>query len=359
MTKKTYLYEEHQKLNATIVEFADWLMPLHYGSQLNEHLTVRNEIALFDVSHMTVIDIKGPQAKSFLRILLANDIQKIQASSALYSCMLNPSGGVKDDLIAYCIDASHYRLVVNASTQEKDLAWITMQAQPFDLEITWRQDLSIIAVQGPKLWEKVEQLFNPEKYQRIRSLKPFSFTLVDEWMIAHTGYTGETGLEIMLPHQQAIQFWQQCIESGIKPAGLGARDSLRLEAGLNLYGQDMDENISPLESNLAWTVDFKDKERHFIGRSALEEQLAKGIQHQLMGLVLEEKGVCRKGMIVFATEQQGILTSGGYSPTLSCGIGMARMPIVDNRSVQIDIRGKKAQAKLIKLPFVRKGKATF
>ncbi len=360
MSKKTPLYEKHEQLGALIVDFAGWLMPLHYGSQLNEHHQVRQDVGVFDVSHMTVIDVKGNEAKSFLRYLVANDVNKIQINQALYTCMLNEAGGVKDDLIIYYLADNHYRLVVNASTREKDYNWICEKSTAFDVTIHLREDLCILAIQGPQAWEKVSAVFSPKQNQVTQGLKPFHVVTCDEWVIAHTGYTGESGMEIILPQIDAVEFWQRLINADIKPAGLGARDSLRLEAGLNLYGQDMDETTSPLESNLGWTVDFKDEKRDFIGKGALLKQLAQGLKQQLQGIVLLDKGVCRAGMLLESDHGgQGILTSGGFSPTLNCGIGLARVELDKSTHVKIDIRSKKVNAKIIKPPFVKKGKANF
>lgn len=360
MLKKTPLYDQHEQLGASIVDFAGWLMPLHYGSQLHEHHQVRNDAGVFDVSHMAAIDITGNEASVFLRYLVANDVNKIQQNQALYTCMLNEEGGVKDDLIVYCLGDNDYRLVVNASTREKDHNWISDKSTAFDVVIRLRDDLSILAIQGPQAWEKVRTVFSAKQNETTQGLKPFHVVSCDKWMIAHTGYTGESGMEVMLPQSDVIDFWQRLINANIKPVGLGARDSLRLEAGLNLYGQDMDESTSPLESNLGWTVDFKDEHRDFIGKAALKKQLTQGLKQQLQGVVLLDKGVCRSGMKVESqTGEQGVLTSGGFSPTLSCGIGLARISLGNATQAMIDIRGKKVSAKIIKPPFVKKGKANF
>lgn len=365
MSKKTSLFEQHIKSGALMVNFAGWLMPLHYGSQIQEHHIVRNEAGIFDVSHMAIIDIQGPKAHLFLRKLLANDVQKIAPGKALYSCLLNEDAGVLDDLIVYCLSETHYRLVVNASTEEKDLAWIAKQAKPFQVTIQSRRDLSILAIQGPKSLERIKTVFNEEQNKVTQSLTPFLAVACDDWYIARTGYTGEEGLEVMLPHEKVNDFWEKCLAKKIKPIGLGARDSLRLESGFNLYGQDMDETVTPLESNLGWTVDWKDKDREFIGKEALQKQKASGVKQQLVGIVLMAQGVCRANMRVqihdkaFNELLNGKLTSGGFSPTLNCGIGLARIPKGDFSFLEVDIRSKKLPAKIIKLPFVKKGKSNF
>ncbi len=360
MPKKTPLHDVHQQLGANMVDFAGWLMPLHYGSQINEHHGVRTKVGVFDVSHMGIIDIKGNEAHPFLRYILANDVKKINENQALYTCMLNEQGGVKDDLIVYCFGENDYRLVVNASTQEKDYAWIKEKSSKYDVALTLRNDLGILAIQGPLTFETIQNVFSEKQNQAIAGLKPFHVVNEDKWVIAYTGYTGEQGLEIMLPLNELVDVWQQLLRKGVMPCGLGARDSLRLEAGLNLYGQDMDETTTPLVSNLSWTVDFKDADRNFIGKQALFKQQQEGLSQQLQGIVLIDKGVCRAGMKIYEVAQDepiGELTSGGFSPTLTCGIGLARIKIGSFKDVSIEVRGKKIKAKIIKPPFVKKGKA--
>ncbi len=360
MGKQTSLFSEHQALNAKIVDFAGWDMPLHYGSQLNEHHMVRETAGMFDVSHMTIVDLHGTEVKAFLQYLLANDVAKLkQAGKALYSCMLNEKGGVVDDLIVYYFDEMHYRLVVNSGTREKDLAWINLQAKPFSLTITPRPDLSIIAIQGPEAIKLVKQIL-PEQSKVIDTLATFFAIESNGWFIARTGYTGEDGLEIMLPNTEAPAFWQQLLAAGVKPCGLGARDTLRLEAGMNLYGNDMNDDTSPLESNLAWTIAWEPAERDFIGRRVLEQQRRDGIKQRMVGLVLQERGVLRSHQKVVAEGiGEGETTSGTFSPTLQEGIAFARVPVATGNSVKVDIRGKLVPAKVIKFPFVRNGKKVY
>lgn len=360
----TPLFSEHQKLGAKIVDFAGWQMPLHYGSQLEEHHIVRSDAGIFDVSHMLGIDIQGADASLFLRYLLANDVQKLTSNGkALYSCLLNTEGGVMDDLIVYRLADNHYRCVVNAGTRDKDLNWIKQHANRFAVDIFAREDLGIIAIQGPHAIQKIKPLFNADQYEEIANLKPFHAVALDDWLIARTGYTGEDGIEVMLPKRDLISFWQQLIEVGIKAIGLGARDTLRLEAGFNLYGADMDETHTPDESNVSWTVDYKDPSRDFIGKSALIAKREAGVKKQLVGMVLLEKGVCRPGMSVYAKEENGAekpfgeLTSGTFSPILSCGIALARINVNQPSAFFIDIRGKKCPVKLVKPPFVKQGKS--
>lgn len=360
MGKRTPLYDSHLKANAKMVDFAGWDMPLHYGSQLQEHNQVRQDSGIFDVSHMTIVDLHGQDVMSYLRYLVANNIDRLTPGKALYTCMLNESGGVIDDLIVYKISDDFFRLIVNSGTHDKDLAWLQKQIKNFKVTMTERTDLAMLAIQGPKVREKLNKIFNATQVQKIQELKPFFAAEMDDYFVARTGYTGEDGFEIILPAKDASAFWQNVLAADIKPAGLGARDTLRLEAGLNLYGSDMDETVSPLESNLAWTVAFEPKERDFIGRAALEKQLQSGVTHQLVGLVLEGQGVLRNHQKVIADGLgEGEITSGSFSPTLQKGIALARVPATIGAQCFIEMRGKNVPAKVIKPPFVRKGEKTF
>ena len=352
----TALYDLHLQANAKIVDFHGWDMPLHYGSQIDEHHAIRQDCGMFDVSHMTVVDVEGSQAGEYLRILLANDVAKIVDGQAMYSCMLNEQGGVIDDLIAYKVNDQHYRLVVNSSTKEKDLAWLDKHAVNFTVAITHQADKCVIAVQGPKAREQVAKLFTQGDDQEIlMDLKPFRFVALDHRFVARTGYTGEDGFEIIFDVEDAKACWQQLVDQGVKPCGLGARDTLRLEAGMNLYGNDMDETISPLVSNLAWTIPFEPHERIFIGRLALEAEKARGITQQLVGLVLEDKGVLRDGLsVTLENGGTGVITSGSFSPTMGKGIAMARITLPIS-SAKVDLRGKLKNVSLYKPGFVRKG----
>ncbi|OUR85288.1 glycine cleavage system protein T, partial [Cycloclasticus sp. 44_32_T64] len=294
MTKKTVLNNAHRELGARMVDFGGWDMPVNYGSQIDEHHDVRKSVGMFDVSHMTVVDVGGAKAKAYLQHLLANDVAKLtRQGKALYSCMLNGEAGIIDDLIVYFLDEKNYRLVVNASTRDKDIAWLEKQAENFDVEINERPTLAMIAVQGPKARQKVCPLLPERLGLAAAEIKPFSACWHGEWFVGRTGYTGEDGFEIMLPEDRAEGFWKQLLEVGVKPCGLGARDTLRLEAGMNLYGQDMDETKNPLESGLAWTVAWQPAERDFVGRAALEKIKENASSDKFVGLLLEEKGVLR------------------------------------------------------------------
>ena len=359
MGQRTPLYDTHVETGAKIVDFGGWDMPLHYGSQLEEHHRVRRAAGMFDVSHMTIVDLKGDRAREFLRGLIANNVDKLKTTGrALYSCMLNPAGGVIDDLIVYYQDERWFRLVINASTTEKDLAWIGQRAAPFKVEVKPRRDLAMIAVQGPQAREKVFAALGEALRAATETLKPFHAVAVGELFIATTGYTGEDGFEIMLPGKAAVFTWRMLHEAGVAPIGLGARDTLRLEAGMNLYGADMDEAVSPLESGLEWTVAWNPPERDFIGRAALSAQKAQGVPRRLVGLVLEDKGVLRNHQKVLCDGVgEGEITSGSFSPTLNTSIALARVPAAAQGRCQVDIRGKLAAARIVEYPFVRHGKS--
>jgi aminomethyltransferase len=359
VTKRTALYQQHLDAGAKMVDFAGWEMPIHYGSQLEEHHLVRREAGMFDVSHMTVVDLRGAGAGDFLRYLLANDVGRLRESGkALYSCMLNEQGGVIDDLIVYFISEGSYRVVVNAATRDKDLAWMNRQIAAFDAELTERDDLAMLAVQGPLARDKVLGLLDTDVRAAAEALAPFYAVPGDEMFIARTGYTGEDGFEIILPNAQAPVLWQRLLEAGVHPAGLGARDTLRLEAGMNLYGQDMDETVTPLESGLGWTVAWEPAERGFIGREVLERQRAEGPTRKLVGLVLEGRGVLRAHQkVVVEGVGEGETTSGSFSPTLGVAIAFARVPSATGEACQVDIRGRLHSARVVRPPFVRHGKS--
>ena len=356
--KTTPLNQTHRDMNAKMVDFGGWDMPLHYGSQLDEHHKVRSDAGMFDVSHMLAVDIQGEGARAFLRQLVANNIDKLtQPGKALYSCMLNPEGGVIDDLIIYFLTESHFRMVVNAGTADKDMAWMLSQRDRIapGLEITPRRDLAMIAVQGPNARAKVWKVI-PGSQGDTENLKLFQAAFFDKYFIARTGYTGEDGFEITLPAADAADFWGDLHAAGVTPAGLGARDTLRLEAGMNLYGQDMDETTNPMEAGLSWTVDLK-SDRDFIGKQAL---LDKPVTQQLIGLVLLDRGVLRSHQKVVTQNDggEGEITSGGFSPTLNQSIALVRLPlsVSPGDEVRVVVRDKQLKARVVKYPFVRNGK---
>lgn len=362
MPLRTPLFDTHLSSGAKLVDFGGWEMPLHYGSQVDEHHQVRKAAGMFDVSHMLGVDVTGPDALSYLRTLLANDVAKLDVPGrALYSCMLNEQGGVVDDLITTLLAPQKFRVVVNASTTEKDLAWMTARiaAAGLNVRIAPRRDLAMIAIQGPAARTAVWTAW-PQSRAATETLKPFHAAEVGERLVSRTGYTGEDGFEIALPAGDAPVFWSALRDAGVAPCGLGARDTLRLEAAMNLYGNDMDESTSPLESGLAWTVDTKDGAREFIGRRALA---AAPPQRALAGLRFLDRGVLRAHMRVITPAGDGEITSGTFSPTLGFSIALARLPRMDGADpqpgsdVEVDVRGKLLPARIVKVPFVRHGKA--
>jgi len=371
MTQKTILNDRHRALGARMVDFGGWDMPIHYGSQIDEHHQVRGDAGMFDVSHMTVVDLRGARVREFLRRLVANSVDKLKVpGKALYTAMLNEQGGVIDDLIIYYMPSEAgsedwFRLVVNAATRDKDLAWIGAQARAFDVEVSERPEFGMIAVQGPNARDKVLGLLRDEDRARIGKLGKFAAGEARtrdgiEVFIARTGYTGEDGFEVIVPEDRTVDFWNALLEAGVKPAGLGARDTLRLEAGMNLYGQDMDETVSPYEAALAWTVSL-DEGRDFIGRAALEAQKAGGVPRQMIGLVMDDKGVLRHGQRVVTAHGDGEILSGTFSPTLGKAIAFARVPAGEialgaGGDVAVDIRGREVPVRVVKFPFVRDGK---
>jgi aminomethyltransferase len=357
MTQHTILNATHRALGAKMVDFGGWDMPISYGSQIEEHHAVRRDAGMFDVSHMTVVDLHGPRTREFLRHLLANSIDKLKVSGkALYSCMLNEQGGVIDDLIVYFLSEDFFRLVVNAATRDKDLAWIGRQAAAFGVTVTERPDFAMIAVQGPNARARVLDLLTPATREKAAKIGKFVAVEGDGLFIARTGYTGEDGFEIIVPEAQAVALWDALRQAGVVPAGLGARDTLRLEAGMNLYGQDMDETVTPWEANLGWTVAL-DEGRDFIGRAALEKQKAEGVPRVMVGLVMDEKGVLRHGQRVITPNGDGEILSGSFSPTLGKSIAFARVPAgAGAAGLQVDIRGRQVPVRVVKYPFVRDGK---
>lgn len=355
MGKRTALYDQHIAAGGKIVDFGGWDMPIHYGSQIAEHQQVRTDAGMFDVSHMTIVDVRGPDATAYLQYLLANDVAKLQQSGkALYSAMLNADGGVIDDLIVYKTDGG-YRTVVNCATREKDLEWMASNSCDFDISLTERPELAMLAVQGPKAIEYVTQVCQ-EAEELLSSLAVFVGKPHRDWFYARTGYTGEDGLEIMVPEAEVASFWDALLKVGVKPAGLGARDTLRLEAGMNLYGSDMDDGVSPLAAGMGWTLAMQD-DRNFIGRPALEKAHIENTMQQV-GLVMNQRGVMRSHQKVTTVEGgEGEITSGTFSPSLQTSIAIARIPKTEADSCIVDMRGKPVSVRIVKLPFVRHGQS--
>ena len=357
----TQLHSAHIAAGAKMVDFFGWNMPINYGSQIEEHNAVRQDAGMFDVSHMTIVDVTGPQAKDYLRYLLANDVEKlVEKGKALYSGMINETGGVVDDLIVYHFDATNYRLVVNSATKEKDLNWLNKIAEGYDVTITELTGFAMIAVQGPNAKQKSATLFSAAQQEAVAGMKPFFGVQAEDLFIATTGYTGEAGYEILIPQARAIEFWDALVAAGVKPCGLGARDTLRLEAGMNLYGQDMDETVSPLAANMGWTISWEPQSRDFVGRKALEQQREQGVE-KLVGLVFKDKGVLRAGLTVKTSDGEGIITSGTFSPTLGHSIAIARVPAGEGAkpgmTAQVEMRKKWVEVQIVKPGFVRNGKS--
>jgi aminomethyltransferase len=359
MGLRTPLFDTHVAAGARTVDFGGWDMPVNYGSQIEEHHAVRRDAGMFDVSHMCVVDLRGDRVRDYLRRLLANDVAKLtQPGKALYSCMLRDNGGVIDDLIVYYMDDRWYRMVVNAGTRDKDIEWLRQHAGGYGVAVEPRLDLAMIAVQGPNARQKAASLLDPATAERALQLGQFFGAEAGEFFIARTGYTGEDGWEIMLPAGRAAEFWARLREAGVAPCGLGARDTLRLEAGMNLYGNDMDETTSPLESGLGWTIAWEPQDRDFIGRAALAAQKADANTRKFVGLLVEERAVLRSHQkVIVPAVGEGEVTSGTFSPTLQRSIGLARVPAQTADRCEVEIRGKLVQARVVRPPFVRNGKA--
>lgn len=360
--KTTPFNQAHKDANGKLVDFAGWELPVNYGSQVQEHEAVRTDAGMFDVSHMLVSDVVGERAKAWLQNLLANDVAKLSfVGKALYSAMLNEEGGVMDDLIVYRTNEAetNYRIVSNAATREKDLAQFNKIGETFGVHITPRYDLAMLAIQGPNAVKKLLTV-KPEWTDTVQALKPFQGADIgNDWFVARTGYTGEDGVEVILPATEANAFFAALRQAGVQPCGLGARDTLRMEAGMNLYGHDMDEHTSPLQAGMAWTVDLKDENRDFVGKTALVTLKNTGVDVKQVGLLLETRGVLREGMEVHTPHGKGIITSGTFSPSLKQSIAIARVPKETGESAQVDMRGTLTDVRVLKLPFVRNGQKQF
>lgn len=354
MSLHTPLYDAHLIAGGKMVDFAGYSLPVHYGSLVNEHHAVRNKAGVFDVSHMTIVDVNGSGAENWLRKLLTNDVQKLNEGRALYSCMCNEQGGVIDDLIVYAMGGDQYRVIVNAATRQKDIAWFEKH-QTSDVFFDVKDNLALLAIQGPEAVAIASDVLDAKGIsgKKTSSLKRFAAWQAGQWFIARTGYTGEDGLEIAMPASAADTFWHHLVDSGVAPAGLGARDTLRLEAGMSLYGNDLDESHTPLESGVGWTVDLSDSNRDFIGRSVMEEQKSSGARFSQIGLTLESRGVLRQGQSV---EKDGVvvgaITSGTYSPTLEKTIAIARVNENFDGKCEVLIRDKRYPARVIPVPFL-------
>ena len=354
MSKHTPLYDVHVDAGGKMVDFAGYSLPVHYGSLVNEHHAVRQTAGVFDVSHMTIVDVSGDESMPWLRKLLSNDVRKLAQGKALYSCLCNEQGGVIDDLIVYCMGDNDYRLIVNAATREKDLAWFEKHRSG-DVKIDVIDNLALLAVQGPTAVENAAGVLTARGLNgdAVKALKRFTAWRSDDWFIARTGYTGEDGLEIALPASAAAEFWQALVNAGVTPAGLGARDTLRLEAGMSLYGNDLDEDHTPAESGIAWTIDLEDDERDFIGRETLEDHKLFGGRSVMLGLTLDGRGVLRQGQTVERVGKAiGTITSGTFSPTLQKTIALARVDKKFDGGCDVIIRDKLHAAHVVDVPFL-------
>ncbi len=344
-----------------MVDFHGWEMPLHYGSQLKEHELVRSSCGIFDISHMTIIDVEGVDSSRYLRSLLANDINKLGKNfDSLLSVFLNQTGGVIDDLLVYRMEDS-YRLVVNCATGESDLNWMKSHLKNLKVSLKERKDLSMLAFQGPKTFKFLTEILPIDLLNKVELLLPFQGICFDQRLITTTGYTGERGLEIITSHEDAGYLWNKALLAGVSPIGLGARDTLRLEAGMNLYGFEMDERTSPLECNMAWTVCLEDKERDFIGKDSYLRRTKEDF-HVLKGLVFKDKCIVRSNQEIYFEDKtlvKGVVTSGTYSPTLKKSIALARIPISNLKKCLTDVRGKEIKASIGSPRFVREGKIIF
>ncbi len=357
--QKTALNEAHRRAGAKMVDFSGWEMPLHYGSQVDEHHAVRQKAGMFDVSHMVVSYLVGVDSTRYLSGLLANDVARLEdPGKALYSCMLNGQGGVIDDLIVYWMGGDRYRIVTNAATRVNDMAWMQRQLSGFSAVLTEKPGVAMVAVQGPNARAAVLGWLSDASREIVESLDRFFAADVEEGFIARTGYTGEDGFEVMVPQYEVEGFWQTMVDAGVEPCGLGARDTLRLEAGMMLYGADMTEETTPLESGLSWTVALEPEQREFVGSEALFRQKIDGVPRKLVGLLLDGRGVMRSHQKLFVADREvGEVTSGGFSPTLKRTIALARIQADVEGDCEVEIRGKRTPVAIGRPLFVRNGKA--
>ncbi|MEO5346852.1 MAG: glycine cleavage system aminomethyltransferase GcvT [Magnetococcus sp. YQC-9] len=357
---KTVLHDRHLGLAARMAPFAGWEMPLDYGSQLQEHHAVRRDCGVFDVSHMGVVDLSGGDVLGLLRWLLACNPDRLVDGAGQYGLLLNERGGVTDDLITYRLHANLFTLVINAGNREKDLAWIRIHAPAHNVTVRERHDLAILALQGPHAIRHLASALPGAVAERAAGLPSFHILEHDGWRVARTGYTGEDGFELLVPTVEAGAVWDRLLASGVTPAGLVARDTLRLEAGMNLHGRDMDNKSNPLERGLGWTIAWEPASRFFSGRQVLEPLRHDPGLRKRIGILLTDRGVLRDHQpVILENEVVGEITSGGYSPTLEKGIALAVVqPRVQPGMVcQVEVRGRRLMARAVRPPFVRHGKS--
>lgn len=365
MTKQTFLHDKHVALGARMVDFAGWDMPVQYSSIIDEHKTVREAVGLFDVSHMGEVIVYGEDALPYLNKLVPQDVTKLVDSKAVYCQLTNKQGGIIDDLIIYKLEDKKYLIIANASRIDEDLNWMVRNKCGFEVSIVNEShNYSLLAVQGPKACELIKKL-GVNELPPFFSIKRGELFNINLW-ISRTGYTGEDGVEIMVRNEFSEYLWDKLLEAGkefgIKPIGLGARDTLRLEAALHLYGNDLDENTTPIEAGLAWSV-CKNKTEDYNGKAKIEEQLKNGVEKKLIGLKMLDKSIARHGYDVFYNNEKiGVITSGGISPIRGDNIALAYIKNLDNLAVgstiQVSIREKLHDAEIVKRPFVEKKNKT-
>ena len=361
MTKQTFLHNKHVALGARMVDFAGWDMPVQYNSIIEEHKNVRENAGLFDVSHMGEIIVRGNDALKFLNKLVPQDISKLIDSKAVYCQLTNENAGLIDDLIIYKLIDNEYLIVANASRIDEDINWISRNKIGFNVDIiNESHNYSMLAVQGPKACDLIRSMGVAE-LPEFFAIKEDEIQNIKLW-ISRTGYTGEDGVELIVKNEYAEELWDKLMESGknfgLKPIGLGARDSLRLEAALHLYGNDLDETTTPIEAGLSWSVS-KDKTANYNGKDIITKQLTDGVSQKLIGFKMLDKGIARHGYdVYYNNEKIGTVTSGGVSPTRGDNIGLAYIKNLDNLSVgstiQIMIREKLYNAEIVKRPFIPK-----
>ncbi len=358
MSIKTPLYQTHANLAAQFTDFAGYTLPLHYGSSSNEHQMVRESAGMFDASHMVIVDLHGNDATAWLRQLLSNDVAKLTNGRALYTCMCRESGGVIDDLIVYRLADDRYRLILNAANREKDLAWMEAHRPP-SIRTHEIQGQAVIAIQGPDAVRLTQAaLAEMDRPMDVLAMNRFSAVESGDWFVARTGYTGEDGLEIVLPASQSATLWAALAAQDIGPAGLGARESLRVEAGLCLYGQELDEEHTPAESGIASTIDIEDPDRDFIGRDVLEDHKLFGGRCRQVGIVLDGRGAVSKGQAVeLVGKTIGRITSSTFSPTREVSLALARVDREFKGGCDVNSGDRLIAAHIASIPFVPHGQA--
>ena len=350
---KTPLNKSHIELGAKMVNFSNWEMPISYSSLIEEHNAVRNTVGIFDVSHMSVFDFDGDNQVAFFEKIFANDIKKIyKDNKAIYGALLNEEGGILDDLIIYHAN-NKFRLVSNCSTREQNRQWFEKHAVEFGVKVMERSDMGILAIQGPDALNKILKI--KEIDTQVNTLQSFGCMFEGDKLYARTGYTGEDGLELIVPTKDINHLWDQALELGCTPIGLGARDTLRLEAGLNLYGNDMTINNHPYESNMGWTIDMSDENREFIGKDALLS-IDQSKSQKIVGIILQDKGILRSGYEITHEQGKGVVLSGSYSPTLQSSIGLARVDQGYKENGKVMIRNKLLNIDFVSPRFLGQGK---